>query len=93
MIIGSVVFILGVEQAFSLKEKRRIVNGLKRRLVNKFNVSVAEVGLQDTWNRCELAVVTVTGDKTRAEKLLSNVMNFVESFHDVEVMGISEEFI
>ncbi|HCW94028.1 MAG TPA: DUF503 domain-containing protein, partial [Flexistipes sinusarabici] len=54
MTIGSVVFELDIDSAFSLKEKRRVLNSLKTRLKNKFNVAVAEVGEKDVWNRADL---------------------------------------
>lgn len=93
MVVGSVIFTLGIEQAFSLKDKRKILNSLKAKLRNKFNIAVSEVGLQDVWNRSELAVVSVSGDRKRLDSLLSGVMNFMESFHDVEVIGIEEEIL
>jgi uncharacterized protein YlxP (DUF503 family) len=91
MIIGSVVFTLGIEQAFSLKDKRRIISGLKAKIRNKFNVAVSETDLQDIWNRAELAVVTVSGTRSHVESQLSAVMDFVESYAETEVMAINEE--
>ncbi|WP_022849795.1 DUF503 domain-containing protein [Limisalsivibrio acetivorans] len=91
MVIGSVVFILGVEQAFSLKDKRKIISGLKRKISNRFNVAVSEVGSADLWNRAEIGIVTLSSKRNHVERQLSKVMDFVESYPEVEVMGISEE--
>jgi len=93
MIIGSVVFVIGIDHAFSLKDKRKVLNGMKTRLKNKFNVAVSEVGSQDVWNRAELAVVTVSSTRKRVEEVLSNVMNFVESYAEIDVLGIYEEIL
>lgn len=38
----------------SLKEKRSVVKSLKDRLHDRFNVSVAETGHHDLWQRAEL---------------------------------------
>ena len=52
-------FDLRIPGCSSLKEKRHVVQSLKDRLRNKFNVSVAEIDHQDTWQRATLAAVTV----------------------------------
>ena len=42
---------LSIPEAHSLKDKRRVIKSLKDRITNQMNVSVAEVGQQDVWNR------------------------------------------
>ncbi len=73
--IGVLTLEIHVEEAHSLKEKRHVVKGLKDRLRSRFNVSVAEIDGQDTWQRSVVAAVTVSGDRQRAETLLQLVEN------------------
>ncbi len=47
MIVGSLRVRLLVRESRSLKDKRQVVRGIKDRLRNRFNVSVAEVEAQD----------------------------------------------
>ncbi len=68
--IGVLTLELQIELAHSLKDKRSVVKGLKDRLRRKFNVAVAEIAHQDSWQRSTVAVVTVSGDRTFAEKIL-----------------------
>jgi hypothetical protein len=91
MIIGSIVFDLDIDNAFSLKEKRRVLNSLKTRLKNKFNVAVAEVGEKDVWNRASLAVVTLSDERSFLDSQVQTIINFVETFHDVVIMHITQE--
>ena len=42
----------------SLKDKRRVLQSLQRRLRNQFNLAIAEVGQQELWQRATLAVVS-----------------------------------
>lgn len=91
MVIGSAVFTLSIEQAHSLKEKRHVVQSLKQRLNNKFNIAVSEVADQDIWNRCVLAVVTVSTDRVHVDEVLSNVASFVESFGEAVLLEIEQE--
>jgi uncharacterized protein YlxP (DUF503 family) len=71
--IGVLTLELRLEESHSLKEKRHVVQSLKDRLRSRFNVSVAEIDHQDTWQRATLAAVTVSSDHIHAEKVLQGV--------------------
>jgi uncharacterized protein YlxP (DUF503 family) len=62
-----------VEHSHSLKEKRHVVKSLKDRLRHRFNVAVAEVDGQESWQRSVVAAVTVSNERTRAEQVLQAV--------------------
>lgn len=91
MIIGYVCLELNILEAFSLKDKRRVLKSLKERIKNKFNVSVAEIGDKDLWNRSLLAVAIVSDDRSHLDKQLTEVVNFVEAVHTVSIMEITQE--
>ena len=84
---------ISIPEAYSLKDKRRVVKSLKDRTVNHMNVSVAEVGQQEVWNRAELAFVTVAAEKKVVEKRLSEIAERLEANHDWILMEINTEFI
>jgi len=71
--IGVLTLELRLENSHSLKDKRHVVKGLRDRLHNKFNVSVAEIDYQDLWQRSVVAAVTVSSDRVQAEKVLQAV--------------------
>ena len=58
--IGVLTLELRLENSHSLKDKRHVVQSLKDRLRNKFNVAVAEIDYQDLWQRAAVAAVTVS---------------------------------
>lgn len=68
--IGVLTLELRLEESFSLKDKRHVVQGLKDRLRRKFNVSVAEIDYQELWQRGLVAVATVSGDRSHARRVL-----------------------
>ncbi len=70
---------LSLSDAHSLKDKRRIVKSLKERLKQRFNVSVAEMDLQDVWQSAVLGVAAISPDKRFAEAVASKVADFVRS--------------
>lgn len=66
---------LHIEHSHSLKDKRHVVKGLKDRLRERFNVSVAEIDGMESWQHSVVAAVTVSHDRKYAEQLLQAVEN------------------
>jgi len=62
----------------SLKEKRGRLKPLIARLHRKFNVSVAEVALQDKWQEAVIACAMVGNERGHLESALQSVANWVE---------------
>lgn len=56
----------------SLKEKRSVVKSVRERLKNRFNLSVAETGLQDVHARAEVSACVVATDRKRAHTVLES---------------------
>jgi uncharacterized protein YlxP (DUF503 family) len=77
VIIGSIIWQLHLDGCQSLKDKRHVLRSIKDRLRHHCNVSVAETDHQDTWQRAELAVCVVSGDRTYAEGVLRAADNLV----------------
>ncbi len=73
------MFKLYLAEAFSLKDKRQIIKSLNERLRNRFNVSVAETGLNDIWKNAQISVVCVSNDSINVDSMLSKVVNFLEN--------------
>jgi uncharacterized protein YlxP (DUF503 family) len=67
MIVGSLRVRLLVRGSRSLKDKRQVVQSIRDRLRNDFNVSVAEVGAQDHRQLIVLGLSAV-GDEARSVK-------------------------
>lgn len=76
----------------SLKEKRAFLNRLKGRLKARFNVAVAEVEHQDLWQRCGVAVASVSTSKRLLEALFERVVREAEA-HDAELLRHHIEYL
>ena len=79
MTIGLITVRISIPDAQSLKDKRSVLKSMKDRLLNKMNVSVAEVGSQNEWEFAELAIVTVAGDSTIVQSRISKVSSCFRS--------------
>jgi uncharacterized protein YlxP (DUF503 family) len=71
--IGVLTLELNLPDSHSLKDKRHTVRSLKDRLRGKFNVAVAEIAFQETWQRALISAVTVSSDHGHAERVLQSV--------------------
>ena len=86
MLIGSLQIDLYLHECFSLKEKRFILKSIKTRIRNRFNVSIAEIGYQDKWQRCCLGVACVTNERKQIDKIMSKVMDVIDSDDRIETI-------
>jgi uncharacterized protein YlxP (DUF503 family) len=84
---------LHLSEVHSLKEKRHILKGIKERVRSRFNVSIAEVGHQDTWQRSALAVACVSDDSRHANEVVSKTVNYIESLAEGRVIEVSVEIL
>ena len=78
MIVGTLSLVIGIPEAFSLKDKRQVVKSLKDRIARRFNVSVAEVADLEIHNQATLGAAMVGNDAGYVEGGLQQVVNFVE---------------
>jgi uncharacterized protein YlxP (DUF503 family) len=62
----------------SLKEKRGHIKPLIARLHREFNLSVAEIGLQDKWQEAIIACAMVGNERGHLESALQTVAKWVE---------------
>lgn len=92
IVVGIMTVELVIPEARSLKEKRMVIQSLRARLKNRSNVAVSEVGHQDVWQRCALAVVTVGGMQGRLERVLDEVREEIEKTAGAMVAGEQREF-
>ncbi|WP_078380859.1 DUF503 domain-containing protein [Sutcliffiella halmapala] len=73
-----------IYDAQSLKDKRAVLQRIMTRLKQRFNVSVAEIDHQDVWQRTKLGIVSVSSSKVITEKELQKVLEYIDSFPEIE---------
>jgi uncharacterized protein YlxP (DUF503 family) len=91
--IGLCTMGLFIGEAGSLKDKRRVLKSLLDKIRNRYNVSAAEVGEQDLWQRSTIAFTCVSNDSGRLDQLLSAVVKFVDSQDRVQITEFHTEII
>jgi uncharacterized protein YlxP (DUF503 family) len=86
MVIGVLQLELGVGDAMSLKDKRRVIRSLKDRLAHGHNVSVAEVGALNEHRRSILGLAMAGSDSRYVEGALSKLVDFVRGVPQVDLI-------
>jgi len=77
--VGTLTFLLHLPDCGSLKEKRGRLKPLLARLHRQFNVSTAEMGLQDKWHEAIIACGMVGNDAAYLCSALETVRKWVEA--------------
>lgn len=93
MIIGVLTVELFLGEANSLKEKRRVLKSVIDRIRSRFNVSVAEVDDQDTWQRSTVGVAFVSSERARVDQVLAAVVRFIEAQGTVVITSYQTELL
>ncbi|WLR52380.1 DUF503 family protein [Bacillus tianshenii] len=82
--IGAVRCECIIYDAQSLKQKRSVTKRIIERVRNRFNVSIAETDHHNVWQRAELTIAAASSSQVIAEKELNKVLDFIDSFPEIE---------
>ncbi len=93
MVIGLVTARLHFPDAQSLKDKRRVLRSVLDRALNRYNVSVAEVGDQNLWQVAELAFVTVAAEAPQVQERISAISKMLETDFRFVLLDINTRFM
>lgn len=91
MIVGVLEFQVSVFDAMTLKDKRRVIKSLKDRIGNKYHVSVAEVGHNDSVRTAILGVAMVANETRFVTSALSKIVDFVRAQPQLSLIDYSIE--
>ncbi|KEI96217.1 DUF503 domain-containing protein [Clostridium botulinum] len=93
MIIGTAKIHLYANWVHSLKEKRMIAKSVISKTKNKFNVSIAEVEMQDVHQSIVIGIACVSNSTKQADSIIQNVVNCIEGNTEAIVQNIETEII
>ena len=78
----------------SLKGKRQVLRSVIQRLRSKYNVAVAEVDDQDSWQLATLGISCVSSSGAHCHEMLEKAVSFIgDSRLDAELLDYSIEII
>lgn len=93
MIVGTLTVELFIGEAQTLKDKRRELRSIIERVKSRYNVSIAEVDRQDSYQRATLGVACVSNETAHVQSILSNVEKYLELQGNTHVVSIKTEIL
>lgn len=93
MVVGIVRITLVIHGSQSLKDKRRVLKGIMEKVKNRFNVSIAEVGYNDLWQRATIGLAAAGNDGAFVNSVIDKTVSFIEGLCVAEVTDRRMELI
>lgn len=93
MFVGVARIVLQIPGARSLKDRRRVVKGLKDRARAKLPVTIAEIGDLERHQMATLGVAVVSNDSARCSEVLLLVASLAGSARDALVADVATEIV
>ena len=79
MIVGVMTAHLSLSGIVSLKGKRSIIKSLIGRLKSRFNISIAEVDLQDNKTSAVIGIAVVSNEGRFIDQQFDSIINFMRN--------------
>jgi uncharacterized protein YlxP (DUF503 family) len=92
MVVGLLRLDVHVPNARTLKDKRSVLNSVKDQLRGRFNISVAEVEANETWQRATIGISTIGERRAYTAKLLREVTDWIRTSRLVELIAVEEDY-
>ena len=86
MMIAAMTVRLHAPWVHSLKEKRMIVRSLIAQIQNRFHVSAAEIGEQDTHQIIVIGAAAIVPHQAMADSLMDEISQLIETSTDAEIL-------
>jgi uncharacterized protein YlxP (DUF503 family) len=93
MVVGICQMDILIPENHSLKGKRHVIQKLKERVRQRFNVAISEVGDNDLWQRAQIGFCTVGNDRQHVNSSLDKIIDFVEQMHLIDVLRTEMEIL
>lgn len=87
--IGYLQVVIFIAQSRSLKDRRRVVERLKQRAKNNFNISVGEKPSQ-MWKNCELFFICANYTKRYVLETIDCLEQFLRAHNEVRIIAIEK---
>ena len=92
MIVAIATWDIHLPHCHSLKEKRSVLKPLTTALRRSLNVSVAETGQQDLWQRAEITCAVVGTARSAVDETLRSADRMVEDTDGVRILDTATVF-
>ena len=93
MVVALFQYELFIPESHSLKSKRQIVKSIKDKVRKAFNISIAETGFQEKWQRCELSCAMVASSEDILNSSFEKINALMVDNYNLEMLKTNLEFL
>jgi uncharacterized protein YlxP (DUF503 family) len=93
MVVGLGIITFRLHDCRSLKGKRKVIKSIIKQMQNRFNISVAEVGANDVYQRSEIGFALVGNDRMVINSKADKVFNMVDDLGLAEMIDSEMEIL
>jgi uncharacterized protein YlxP (DUF503 family) len=93
MVVGIGIITFRLHDCRSLKSKRKIVKSIINQVRNNFNVSVAEIGSNDIYQKSEIGFSLVGNNRKVLNSKIDKIFNMVDALGLAEIVDTEMEMI
>jgi uncharacterized protein len=93
MVVGTLKIEFMLFDNRSLKGKRKVVRSMVDKVKAKFNVSIAEVGANDKWQKIELGISAVGNDRRHIDSSLNHILSFLDALCLAQIVNTEMDII
>jgi uncharacterized protein len=93
VVVGICRLSLYFPESGSLKTKRQGLRKILDRVRAKFNVAIAEVSDQDTWQRSAVGFVVVGNEGPHVQSMIDHIVSFVDEIYVAQILDRQVEVL
>lgn len=82
-----------IYEANSLKDKRHVIKSIIGKIKSRYNVSIAEVDLNEKWRSSLIGFACVSNDTVHVQQIIDSVIKFIDRNSEVEIMDYDVEML
>ncbi len=91
--VGICTLEMHIMESYSIKDKRKVMKSLTQRIRQRFNVSIHELDYHDNWQKAQLEMAVTAQSKTGAEKVIQEIVKFVEVDGRAEIVWRDIQYV
>jgi len=91
MFVGTGYIKIRIYEAYSLKDRRQVLNSITTKLGNKFNISIAVLDKGELWNIAELGVASVSASTKMLDSVYQKIEDILDDDYRFEVVCFEVE--
>lgn len=84
---------LMIDDSRSLKDKRRVLAGLKERLAARFRLAICEFGDQNLWQRAQLGLVLCSNDRVYVQGVFNDLREFLGRYRSITLLNLETRLL